>query len=63
MSVGGVPFFVFNNKYAVSGAQAPETFSEVLEKVWEEEQEQPALTTIQNSNSEEAASCDIGGNC
>lgn len=33
----GVPFFVFNNKYAVSGAQPSDLFSEVLNKVWEEE--------------------------
>lgn len=37
IGVQGVPFFVFNNKYAVSGAQAPETFLEVLEKSWKEE--------------------------
>lgn len=36
IGVRGVPFFVFNKKYAVSGAQAEETFLEVLEKVWEE---------------------------
>jgi predicted DsbA family dithiol-disulfide isomerase len=33
----GVPFFVFNEKYAVSGAQPTEVFSEVLGRVWEEE--------------------------
>ncbi len=33
----GVPFFVFNDKYAVSGAQPSEVFAQVLEKVWEEE--------------------------
>ncbi len=36
IGVQGVPFFVFNKKYAVSGAQSPETFLEVLEKSWEE---------------------------
>lgn len=35
----GVPFFVFCNKYAVSGAQPAELFLEVLEKVWSEESE------------------------
>ncbi len=35
IGVTGVPFFVFDNKYAVSGAQAPETFLEVLEKCLE----------------------------
>lgn len=33
----GVPFFVFNNKYAVSGAQPAEVFTQVLEKAGEEE--------------------------
>lgn len=37
IGVEGVPFFVFNNKYAVSGAQSAEVFANVLEKVWEEE--------------------------
>ncbi|MDT0690688.1 DsbA family oxidoreductase [Salegentibacter sp. F188] len=36
IGVRGVPFFVFNNKYAVSGAQSSESFLEVLEKVWQE---------------------------
>lgn len=36
IGVKGVPFFVFDKKYGVSGAQAEETFLEVLEKVWEE---------------------------
>lgn len=39
IGVRGVPFFVFNNKYAVSGAQASESFLEVLEKVWQETSE------------------------
>lgn len=33
IGVTGVPFFVFDRKYAVSGAQNPETFLEVLNKV------------------------------
>ncbi|AYA37538.1 DsbA family oxidoreductase [Hymenobacter oligotrophus] len=36
IGVRGVPFFVFNDKYAVSGAQPTELFREVLEKVHEE---------------------------
>lgn len=40
IGVRGVPFFVFNNKYAVSGAQPSEVFAEVLTKVWQEEQPQ-----------------------
>lgn len=36
IGVQGVPFFVFEKKYAVSGAQAEETFLEVLEKIKKE---------------------------
>lgn len=32
----GVPFFVLNDRYAVSGAQATETFLGALEKAWAE---------------------------
>ncbi len=56
IGVQGVPFYVFNRKYIVSGAQSPETFTQVLNKVWEEEK--PGLI-IENSG----ASCDINGNC
>ncbi|WP_055105501.1 DsbA family oxidoreductase [Paenibacillus ihumii] len=41
LGVTAVPFFVFNDKYAVSGAQPTETFLEVLQQVWQEEQQQP----------------------
>ena len=34
--INGVPFFVIDGKYGVSGAQAPETFTQVLNKVAEE---------------------------
>lgn len=36
IGIGGVPFFVFNEKFAVSGAQSKETFSKVLKKALEE---------------------------
>ncbi len=36
VGVQGVPFFVFNNKYAVSGAQPVEVFEQVLTQVYEE---------------------------
>jgi predicted DsbA family dithiol-disulfide isomerase len=34
----GVPFFVFDRKYAVSGAQETALFSEVLDKAWSDAQ-------------------------
>jgi predicted DsbA family dithiol-disulfide isomerase len=36
LGVRGVPFFVFNRKYAVSGAQDPNTFLQTLEAAYEE---------------------------
>lgn len=37
IGVRGVPFFVINRKYAISGAQPKEVFADALQKVWEEE--------------------------
>lgn len=37
LGVQGVPFFVINRKYAISGAQPTEAFAEALRKVAEEE--------------------------
>ncbi|MGI4823166.1 MAG: DsbA family oxidoreductase [Janthinobacterium lividum] len=47
IGVRGVPFFVFDDKYVVSGAQPSEVFAEVLDKVWEEAhpKTQPVLLT------------------
>jgi len=36
MGVRGVPYFVFNDQCAVSGAQRKETFLEVLNRAWHE---------------------------
>ena len=35
--VTGVPFFVVDNRYAVSGAQPTEVFSQLLSRAWEEQ--------------------------
>ncbi|MCW5873011.1 MAG: DsbA family oxidoreductase [Anaerolineales bacterium] len=34
--IHGVPFFVFDNKYAVSGAQGTQALSQALEQIWQE---------------------------
>ncbi|WP_077324299.1 DsbA family oxidoreductase [Virgibacillus siamensis] len=60
IGVQGVPFFVFNEKYAVSGAQPPEVFSEVLEKVWQEENEKPVLQTLNPKKSKTTYCTDEG---
>lgn len=60
IGVRGVPFFVFDRKYGVSGAQAPEAFLETLEKSfaeWRTENPEIKLEMTQGQ------SCDIDGNC
>lgn len=58
IGVRGVPFFVFNDKYAVSGAQSPETFLQVLEKSWEEFEAESKPQIIN-----EGESCSTDGSC
>ena len=42
LGINGVPFFVINDRYGVSGAQQPEVFLQTLEKAWQEyEKENP----------------------
>ncbi|MFJ7649558.1 DsbA family protein [Lysinibacillus sp. NPDC097279] len=43
LGVKGVPFFVLNRKYGISGAQPQEVFENTLRKVAEEEGLQPTL--------------------
>jgi predicted DsbA family dithiol-disulfide isomerase len=52
LGVRGVPFFVINRRYAVSGAQPVEVFLEALVKAWNEEH---PLTVI--GGSKEGAVC------
>lgn len=59
MGISGVPFFVFNDKYGVSGAQPAEVFTEVLEKSWEEFSGGDQGLKIINSGD----SCDVNGTC
>ena len=42
----GVPFFVFNEKYGVSGAQPQETFLQVLDQVHEEEKKESKVQVL-----------------
>jgi protein disulfide-isomerase len=60
IGVTGVPFFVFDRKYAVSGAQPAESFVQALEQSlgeWKESNPQK----LQNLS--EGESCDVDGNC
>lgn len=58
MGVRGVPFFVVNEKYSISGAQPTNTFLSALEKVWEEENQRTALQDLSIDND---ASCTDDG--
>ncbi|WP_150272939.1 DsbA family oxidoreductase [Paenibacillus tepidiphilus] len=62
LNVTGVPFFVFNNKYAISGAQPGPVFSEVLDTVWAEEQQAPSLQVVGQPKADTAGGegCDDG---
>lgn len=61
IGVRGVPYFVFNDRYAVSGAQATETFLAALQKSWGEwEKEQSPLQDLSDDN---GAVCTPDGEC
>jgi predicted DsbA family dithiol-disulfide isomerase len=58
LGINGVPFFVMNNKYAISGAQSPEIFLQVLEKSWKEYEEEGQSLIMT-----EGESCTADGDC
>ncbi|MEK3889280.1 DsbA family oxidoreductase [Bacillus sp. FSL K6-3431] len=60
IGVRGVPFFVINDKYAISGAQAPETFLGALQKAWEEANATPVLEDVSGNNAEGTSCTDDG---
>jgi protein disulfide-isomerase len=58
IGVQGVPFFVFDNKYAISGAQPATTFLQTLERVWQEGNFDSKVTMVYTTQEN---SCDIDG--
>ncbi len=60
IGVQGVPFFVLDRKFGISGAQADEVFDQTLEKAWAEFSKE---NSIQILDSNPDNSCDIDGNC
>jgi predicted DsbA family dithiol-disulfide isomerase len=59
--ITGVPYFVINQKYAISGAQPLETFKGALQKVLEEESASPILQDLSTGSVDEAGCKD--GSC
>ncbi|OYX11727.1 MAG: disulfide bond formation protein DsbA, partial [Algoriphagus sp. 32-45-6] len=61
IGVRGVPFFVLDRKFGISGAQPDEVFDQTLEKAWAEfAKNNPVLDIASSANGE---SCDVDGNC
>jgi predicted DsbA family dithiol-disulfide isomerase len=54
--IRGVPFFLFERKYAVSGAQESPVFLQALEQVFKE-------TMVEGPSVLAGESCDLEGNC
>ncbi len=60
IGVKGVPFFVFDRKYAISGAQPIDTFLNTLVQVHKEWEENKNSSLSINSDGE---TCDTNGDC
>ena len=60
LGIHGVPFFVLNNKYGVSGAQAVPVFEQTLSKAfgeWQQQNEKPQIEVI------DGPACGPDGDC
>ena len=60
LGIRGVPFFVFDRKFAISGAQPSSVFEQTLDKAWSEfaERNSQSLQTLTDG-----AACDVSGSC
>ena len=61
LGIQGVPFFVFNRKYAISGAQPTESFLETMQKSfseWEKSNPKPAFEVIEGPVCKPDGKCD-----
>lgn len=58
LGVTGVPFFVIDRKYAVSGAQSTDVFRNTLQKVWEENR--PLKVLNDTGDHSDSAACADG---
>ncbi|MGZ5243603.1 MAG: DsbA family oxidoreductase [Bacteroidia bacterium] len=62
LGVNGVPFFVFDRKYAVSGAQSPEVFLQTLEKSYQEWSKQHSFIELKTDD-KSGGVCSPDGKC
>ncbi|TYP95399.1 putative dithiol-disulfide isomerase, DsbA family [Fodinibius salinus] len=61
MGISGVPFFLFNRKYAVSGARGSEIFLKALKQSWNEWMENQPMEIEEPSNN--STTCTSDDNC
>ena len=61
IGVKGVPFFVLDRKFGISGAQPDEVFDQTLEKAWTEFAKNNSILDI--ATSKDGETCDVDGNC
>lgn len=60
IGVRGVPFFVLDRKFGISGAQADEVFDQTIEKAWTEFAKSNPTLIMEGADGE---SCEVDGNC
>ncbi len=60
LGLQGVPFFVFNRKYGVAGAQDVTVFLQTLQKAFDEWQKDYSKTTLKTIDGK---TCSVDGNC
>lgn len=61
LGIRGVPFFVVDQQYGVSGAQMPDTFLDALQHAWKEKEKIDAINTMTPDETGDA--CGVDGNC
>jgi predicted DsbA family dithiol-disulfide isomerase len=59
LGIRGVPFFVLDQKYGVSGAQMPDTFLDALQQAWKEKEK----IDVVNSTTTDGDACGVDGDC
>jgi len=47
IGVRSVPYFLFDDKYAITGAQSEESFAELLQEIWEKDNSRKIITMDQ----------------
>lgn len=61
--ISGVPFFLFEGQWAVSGAQPAEFFSQALDQVWAETHKPRFITLGEEFDTAGGGGCCGGGGC